>query len=145
MVWDWGLIIICVKMCKSFFVFFSGRQMWVDPYRTHTLSIITSPYGSQLYPSCKSHIGRIRDTHIGPILNPIWGRYGSHIYCLLGSALIFGLPDVQSIDQLSGQFPADLEEMMARLIAQALISFRSDARTRTSPFYLQDRETKGKG
>ena len=45
-----------------------------------------SPYGPHVFPGCRSHMGPIWAAHMGPISQPIWAPYGTHISLLAGQA-----------------------------------------------------------
>ena len=78
--WDWGFIIICVKICKS--LFSEDKCVLIlpilDPYSSHMTLPMWVQHGTLLQIPHESLMGCPYRTHINTHLGPMWV-----LYCLL--------------------------------------------------------------
>ena len=75
--WDWGFIIICVKICKS--LFFEDKCVLVlpilDPYSSHMTLPMWVQHGTLLQIPHESLMDCPYRTHINTHLGPMWVLY----------------------------------------------------------------------
>ena len=75
--WDWGFIIICVKICKS--LFSEDKCVLIlpilDPYSSHMTLPMCVQHGTLLQIPHESLMGCPYRTHINTHLGPMWVLY----------------------------------------------------------------------
>ena len=84
--WDWGLIIICVKICKNCFSEDKCGLIFpiLDPYSSHMALPMWVQHGTLLQIPHESLMGCPCRTHINTHLGPMWVLY----FLLAGEVLI---------------------------------------------------------
>ena len=75
--WDWGFIIICIKICKS--LFSEDKCVLIlpilDPYSSHMTLPMWVQHGTLLQIPHESLMGCPYRTHINTHLGPMWVLY----------------------------------------------------------------------
>ena len=86
--WDWGFIIICVKICKS--LFSEDKCVLIlpilDPYSSHMTLPMWVQHGTLLQIPHESLMGCPYRTHINTHLGPMWVLY----FLLAGLCMVYG-------------------------------------------------------